>query len=675
FPSDTEGPFYSPGPDYVRTGDVEIPISSMKKAGGVYSFYTNVLDEVNAIKKGKFEVVSDAGINVKITSKTEGYTQGNNGSTGAWINVRDAGVGLAYVKVTDPQGKSWTFEPSSRNTSNYIVSNPNNGIAINTNENRKAQFYDSGENKSKNFEFFATMEGEYKIEYMDHCGSTGSFNHNVTMYDLTVVAKDPSTGNIIKSVSVANVIEKAGLEYNVKDLVVENSSSSLPSSATMLKDGKETLDEIFICPGYGIQGWTATSNGSIVTANDRNSNFKPTNLGDVTIEVSWKALLTLIYHSNAGGDGKIIYKYIEQSNGSTISITSPGSYNASSVYSAGSEWTSDFYLRGNYLDGWATSSSATSPASGFDYPNNGGSISHTVTNGTAIYLYAVWKPIDFVVSFNDNGANNPNAMAQVPYTFSNSVVIDATNQFIKKDNCFENWTLNIDNARYASSSSLLSTANNNEKLLTLLNKNQSVTTNNISLVLTANWIELEFGIDWSKTGDWGSEANPYIIRNNDHLTNLADIVNGNSGKVRGSMKGSTCAGTTNPVVAAGDYTFAGACFVVIPDEDLTLSTPIGKNGNLFAGTFDGNGNTINLSISGQSYAGLFGYTSGVVKGINVTGSVSGVDFVGGIAGYNSGTVTNCINNATITASGGAVGGVVGENYGIVERCVNMSSSI
>ncbi|MBO5655346.1 MAG: hypothetical protein J6S32_04880, partial [Clostridia bacterium] len=192
------------------------------------------------------------------------------------------------------------------------------------------------------------------------------------------------------------------------------------------------------------------------------------------------------------------------------------------------------------------------------------------------------------------------------------------------------------------------------------------------VTLEISWQGYEFGKDENNTGVWGSEGNPYLIQTDQHLKNLARIVNGDLSPLNSVVgKGLN---PTSTQAKATPSTYAEAHFRL--DNSLSSTTPIGKSETYsFAGTFNGNGNTINLSISGQSYAGLFGYTSGVVKGINVTGSVSGVDFVGGIAGYNSGTVTNCINNATITASGGAVGGVVGENYGTVEHCVNMSSSI
>ena len=41
---------------------------------------------------------------------------------------------------------------------------------------------------------------------------------------------------------------------------------------------------------------------------------------------------------------------------------------------------------------------------------------------------------------------------------------------------------------------------------------------------------------------------------------------------------------------------------------------------------------------------------------------TGKDEVGGIAAYSSGTVKECTNKATVTATGGYAGGIVGYNY-------------
>ena len=105
------------------------------------------------------------------------------------------------------------------------------------------------------------------------------------------------------------------------------------------------------------------------------------------------------------------------------------------------------------------------------------------------------------------------------------------------------------------------------------------------------------------------------------------------------------------------------------DIDLkgTAWTPIGKQHKAYTGTFDGGGHTIrNLTVSGgnNSYQGFFGsIEKATVKNLTIeSGTVSGFNYVGAIAGtaVNS-TIANCHNvGVTVTANSYA-GGIVGRN--------------
>lgn len=97
----------------------------------------------------------------------------------------------------------------------------------------------------------------------------------------------------------------------------------------------------------------------------------------------------------------------------------------------------------------------------------------------------------------------------------------------------------------------------------------------------------------------------------------------------------------------------------------------------FTGVFDGNGHTVDLSISVESsstntFDALFGVSTGTIKNLVITGSVSGSDKVAGVVGkIEGGLVDNCVNYATITGKKN-VGGVVGLIYkgGAVTNCIN-----
>ena len=89
-------------------------------------------------------------------------------------------------------------------------------------------------------------------------------------------------------------------------------------------------------------------------------------------------------------------------------------------------------------------------------------------------------------------------------------------------------------------------------------------------------------------------------------------------------------------------------------------------GTPFTGMFDGNGHKItHFTINGgsNSFLGLFGYigTGGSVKNFGLENfEVSGGDYVGGLVGYNRGSINNCCSTSTV--SGGTyIGGLVGSN--------------
>jgi uncharacterized repeat protein (TIGR02543 family) len=109
-------------------------------------------------------------------------------------------------------------------------------------------------------------------------------------------------------------------------------------------------------------------------------------------------------------------------------------------------------------------------------------------------------------------------------------------------------------------------------------------------------------------------------------------------------------------------------------------TPIGNSSTRFTGSFDGNNKSISgLSINAPSsnYQGMFGFigVGGTVKNlalINCTVSASPREEVGGLVGYNLGTVENCYTTGTVSGKED-VGGVVGGNVGTVKDCYTTST--
>ena len=168
-------------------------------------------------------------------------------------------------------------------------------------------------------------------------------------------------------------------------------------------------------------------------------------------------------------------------------------------------------------------------------------------------------------------------------------------------------------------------------------------------------------VSWAAEGDWtgsGTEANPYVITTEAGLNKLATDVN---------------SGT----VYSDTYFKLGASITV------TDWTPIGQKGsdNKFAGTFDGNGQTVTINSikSGldpdfDGYAGFFGAVKGAtIKNLTVDGTISGADVAGIVARMDGGTVENCVNRAMVTGTRKAAGIVVitkGSGEATIQNCKN-----
>lgn len=96
----------------------------------------------------------------------------------------------------------------------------------------------------------------------------------------------------------------------------------------------------------------------------------------------------------------------------------------------------------------------------------------------------------------------------------------------------------------------------------------------------------------------------------------------------------------------------------------------------FAGTFDGQGHSVAIKINTEnSYQGFFAYNSGTVKNLSIKGSIVGKGYLGGIAGYNAGKITDCKNYANVSGlhkGSSNVAGITGfcKASASVENCGN-----
>ena len=181
---------------------------------------------------------------------------------------------------------------------------------------------------------------------------------------------------------------------------------------------------------------------------------------------------------------------------------------------------------------------------------------------------------------------------------------------------------------------------------------------------SSTWAQSTITPKKPSTGD-GSVNSPYQIGTAAELYWFAALVNGDQSVCTGDVIQNTSA---NAVLTAD-----------ISNNTYETWTPIGNDQNPYKGTFDGQGHTIiglDFNDRNAENVGLFGKNSGTIKNVGVVNSYfCGDTNVGGVCGFNSGTITGCYNtsnnNTTGEVSGSSsVGGVCGYNYGRIINCYN-----
>lgn len=174
------------------------------------------------------------------------------------------------------------------------------------------------------------------------------------------------------------------------------------------------------------------------------------------------------------------------------------------------------------------------------------------------------------------------------------------------------------------------------------------------------------GDKYDVNGD-GSKDSVYEISNAGELYWFRNAVNNGSTSANAVL---TCDITDNSDVLAGYGTLSGNT------SAFRNWTPIGTSTNQYKGHFDGQGYTINglyMNNSALSYGGLFGYTDSgaVIERVGIDYSYfRGSQYIGGICGFNGGTIENCYSLYTIVKGTSYVGGITGYNSGTVKNCYN-----
>lgn len=177
--------------------------------------------------------------------------------------------------------------------------------------------------------------------------------------------------------------------------------------------------------------------------------------------------------------------------------------------------------------------------------------------------------------------------------------------------------------------------------------------------------QLKSWLSGADTSWYVGERSEYILQSGAELAGVAFLVN---------REGVTFEGVT--VYLDGDISLNNTDGTA----GIRVWKAIGANTTrAFKGTFDGKGHVIRdmTAYNDGSYAGLFGYCAGAaIRNVTVAGTVEGKaasSYAAGIVAYAAGSVIeNCVNRASVTASGTGAAGIAAyiSEESTVAGCVN-----
>ncbi len=184
-----------------------------------------------------------------------------------------------------------------------------------------------------------------------------------------------------------------------------------------------------------------------------------------------------------------------------------------------------------------------------------------------------------------------------------------------------------------------------------------VTNKSERLVLESAAMEVQPVEDMRFCEGDGTEENPYLLIDANDFVNLATDVNGGMHYAGVYFK-----------VGKPEIDFVGVTYTAIGKTDYSSGKEVVY---AFLGHLDGN-HAVIKNLSAQN--GLFGYlgksatVTDVVIDESCTIAAEHRD-IAGIAGVNKGTVTDCVNKASVTGAY-HVGGICGDNMGTISNCQN-----
>ena len=360
----------------------------------------------------------------------------------------------------------------------------------------------------------------------------------------------------------------------------------------------------FTRTGYDFAGWNTAADGSgdSYTDGQEVNNLTPVDGATVTLYAQWTAHTYTVHfdknHNDATGTGTMNDQPF--------------------TYDTAQNLTANAFTRTGYtFAGWSIT-----PEGDVAYTDGQEVNNLTPVDGATVTLYAQWTVHTYTVHFHSNDGTG--TMNDMTFTYDEAQNLTA-NAFTRTGCIFDGWNTAADGSG--------DSYTDGQEVSNLTAEDGA------TVILYAQWNDL-----WDvKNGADGSNARPYLITTPAGLVKLADDVNGGTDYFVKYFK------------LGNDIDMSGVTF-----------NGIGNGQKYFAGYFDGDNKSIsNLTInSTNNYKGLFGWiaASGDVKNIILDGAViSGKSKVGGIVGYTSGKISNClVINSSIYTEGTYAGVIAGQ---------------
>jgi hypothetical protein len=136
--------------------------------------------------------------------------------------------------------------------------------------------------------------------------------------------------------------------------------------------------------------------------------------------------------------------------------------------------------------------------------------------------------------------------------------------------------------------------------------------------------------------------------------------------------------TEQDLLQAGRGKYSGSAYYQLKN-DISLKAKSWEPIPTFSGVFDGNGHEIsNIRINSSKsndYVGFFYSNTGTIKGLAVDANISSTgssSSAGGLAGHNSGNISQCCSYGRVSNTGYCAGGLVGANTGAIKYCFSQA---